>query len=112
MLFGDAKIGVRLPRDRRDFLTVTIPAPKANALERFMLAVTELRASGTWLDPEGISDDIGAPNTILQVEFGDSADGLISEALFVVLGMLNDLEVNEEILYGRIEDLERSNLAG
>ena len=112
LLFGDSKIGVNLTRDRRDFLTVTLPTSKAPALERFLLAVTEFQVSGTWLDPDGVSDDIGAPNTILQVEFGDSADELISEALLVVLGMLNNLEVNEQILYGRIEEVERSTLVG
>ena len=110
LLFGDEKIGVRLPRDRRDFLTVTLPSAKSNALERFMLAVTKLEAQGTWLDPEGVSDDVGAPNTVLQVEFGDSADEAISKALLVVIAKLNDLEVNEQILYARIEDLERSSL--
>lgn len=110
LLFGDRKQGVHLPRVRRDFLTVTLPSSKANTLERFMLAVTETRAAGTWVDPEGISDDIGATNTILQVEYGDSSEGLVSEGLITVLRVINNLEVNEEILYARIERLERSTL--
>ena len=75
-----------------------------------MLAVTETHADGTWLDPEGVSDDIGASNTILQVEYGDGPDALVSDALIVVVRLLNELEVNEEILYARIEGLERSTL--
>ena len=110
LLFCDEKQGVRLPRPRRDFLTVTLPTKKKESLERFMLAVTETQALGTWLDPKGVSDDIDARNTILQVEYGDAPDHQISDALLVVLGMINELEVNEEILYGRIECLQRSTL--
>lgn len=110
LLYCDAKLGVDLPRGHRDFLTVTIPSAKADTLERFMLAVTETRATGTWLDPEGVSDDIEARNTILQVEFGDAPDKSISDALLAALRMINNLEVNEEILYARIEQLERSTL--
>ena len=110
LLFCDESQGVRLPRSRRDFLTVTLPSAKADTLERFMLAVTELQAAGTWLDPEGVSDDVAASNKVLQVEFGDSPDDLVSEGLVATLGLINNLEVNEEILYARIERLERSTL--
>lgn len=110
LLYCDATQGVALSRQRRDYLTVTLPSAKAPLLERFMLAVTETHASGTWLDPEGVSDDIGARNTILQVEFGDSEDHLICDGLLAVLRMINNLEINEEILYARIEELERSTL--
>lgn len=110
LLFCDEKQGARLPRVRRDFLTVTLPSAKAASLERFMLAVTEMRAAGTWLDPEGVSDDVDATNKLLQVEFGDSRDGLISDGLIAALALINNLEVNEEILYARIEQLERSTL--
>ncbi|MEM1207577.1 MAG: hypothetical protein AAGN66_30360 [Acidobacteriota bacterium] len=112
LLFCDERQGVQLRRTRRDFLTVTLPSVKAGSLERFMLAVTEMEVQGTWLDPEGVSDDIGATNKILQVEFGDSDDDAVSDGLLVALGMINDLEVNEEILYARTEELERSTLVG
>ncbi len=110
LLFCDDQQGVQLPRRRREFLTVTIPAAKAGTLERFMLAVTETRVSGTWLDPEGVSDDVGATNKVLQVEYGDSHDGVVSDGLVAVLRVINNLEVNEEILYARIERLDRSTL--
>ncbi len=110
LLFSDDKQGVRLPRGRREFLTVTLPAAKAGTLERFMLAITEVPVSGTWLDPEGVSDDVGAANKILQVEYGDSRDGVVSDGLIAVLRLINDLEVNEEILYARIERLALSTL--
>ncbi len=110
LLFCGERQNVRLPRGHRDFLTVTLPAAKSETLERFMLALTETPVSGTWLDPEGVSDDIGAANKILQVEFGDSPDGAVSDGLIAILGLINNLEVNEEILYARIERLERSTL--
>ncbi|MEM8963497.1 MAG: hypothetical protein AAGD38_18585 [Acidobacteriota bacterium] len=112
LLFGTPEQSVRLPRTRRDFLTVTLPSKKAALLERFMLAVTETPAAGTWLDPEGVSDDIEARNTLLQVEFGDSHDELVSDGLIATLRLINYLEVNEEILYARIEQLEKSTLVG
>ena len=110
LLFCDEGQGVRLSRVRRDFLTVTLPSPKSGTLERFMLAVTETQVSGSWLDPDGVSDDIGATNKILQVEYGDSREGLVSDGLIAVLSLINNLEVNEEVLYARIEQLERSTL--
>ncbi len=110
LLFCDEAQGVRLERTRRDFLTVTLPSAKSGALERFMLAVTEMHAAGTWLDPEGVSDDVGAMNTILQVEYGDTDDEAVSDGLMATLGVINNLEVNEEILYARIEKIERSTL--
>lgn len=112
LLFCDENQNVTLPRSRRDFLTVTLPAAKKEQLERFMLAVTEIPALGTWLDPDGVSDDVGARNTVLQVEFGDGPDHVVSDALMTVLGLINHLEINEEILYARIECLERSSLVG
>lgn len=110
LLFCDSAQGVRLPRVQRDFLTVTLPSSKAALLERFMLAVTETRAAGTWLDPEGVSDDIEARNTVLQVEFGDTGGAQVSDGLVAVLRLVNNLEINEEILYARIERLEKSTL--
>ncbi|MEM6456202.1 MAG: hypothetical protein AAF772_13985 [Acidobacteriota bacterium] len=110
LLYGTPTQGVRLTRVRRDFLTATLPAAKAMLLERFMLAVTATPAAGTWLDPEGLSDDVEARNILLQVEFGDGRDEQISAALIAVLRLINYLEINEEILYARIEHLERSTL--
>ena len=110
LLFCEAAQGVHLTRARRDFLTVTLPSKKADSLKRFMLAVTETSAAGTWLDPDGVSDDIDARNTVLQVEFGDTPDTMVCDALIAVLRMINNLEVNEEILYARIEQLEKSTL--
>ncbi|MEM9557205.1 MAG: hypothetical protein AAGC60_23300 [Acidobacteriota bacterium] len=110
LLFCAPAQGVHLSRVRRDFLTVTLPSAKAMLLERFMLAVTETPAAGTWLDPEGVSDDIEARNTLLQVEFGDDREEQVSDGLIAVLRLINNLEVNEEILYARIEQLEKSTL--
>ena len=110
LLFCDQGLGVALKRTKRDFLTVTLPSKKASSLERFMLAVTETRVAGTWLDPEGVSDDVEVSNTVLQVEFGDTDDDLVCDALIAVLGLINSLEVNEQILYARIEKIARSTL--
>ena len=112
LLYCDAEQGVRIQRPRRDYLTVIVATKKHRRLERFLLAVTELPAKGVWHDPQGVSDDDHAKNTVMQIEFGDDADGLIAKGVVAALGLINNLEINEQILYCRIERLNASSLAG
>ncbi|MEO1086669.1 MAG: hypothetical protein AAFY88_20745, partial [Acidobacteriota bacterium] len=100
LLFCSPAQGVRLQ----------VPAAGVSVTASMKRSSRAALPDGTWLDPEGISDDIGARNTLLQVEFGDSSDGLISDGLIVIIRLINFLEINEEILYARIEQLEKSTL--
>jgi hypothetical protein len=36
-------------------------------------AATEIGATGTWRDPSGTADDLAAANTLLQLEYGETA---------------------------------------
>lgn len=87
-----------------------LPAGKAHALG-FLQASTRVDAEGTWRDPEQVSDDESAPNVVLEVEFGETEREVVSRAVLVALRVVNDLEVNEQVLYARIDDIEESSLA-
>ena len=108
-LYGDASISVNLTRGQEELLTMILPQSKSDALS-FLKAVTQVNALGTWKDPEGVSNDDQANNIGLQVEFGDNEKGTIGLAVFVVLNLINLLQVNEQILYARMEKVARSSL--
>lgn len=108
-LYGDSTINVHLTRGHEEILTMILPENKSETLS-FLKAVTEVNVAGTWKDPEGISNDDHAKNIGLQVEFGDNQNGTIGLAVFVALNLINLLHVNEQILYARMERIERSSL--
>ena len=108
-LYGDESINVSLTRGREEMLTMILPQRKSEALS-FLKAVTEVDAAGTWKDPEGVSNDDHVNNVGLQVEFSDNEKGTIGVAVFVALNLINLLQVNEQILYARMEKVERSSL--
>ncbi len=108
-LYGDQTINVNLTRGQEEILTIILPQSKSDSLF-FLKAVTEVNASGTWQDPDGISNDDHTNNVGLQVEFGDHKTGTIGMAIFVALNLINLLHVNEQIFYARMEKVERSSL--
>lgn len=108
-LYGDASIAVNLKREQEEILTIILPQSKSDVLF-FLKAVTELNASGTWKDPEGVSNDDHTMNIALQIEFGDNTQETIGLAIFVALHLINLLHVNEQIFYARMEKVERSSL--
>ncbi|WP_028964681.1 hypothetical protein [Streptomyces thermolilacinus] len=108
--FGDTDDGVRLDRVERELLTLTLPRAKAHSLTFLLRAATEIGAVGTWRDPSGGAHDERAPNLLLQVEYGEVADELVGNGLAAALRLINHLEVNEQVLYGRMENVEESTL--
>ena len=108
-LYGDTSINVNLTRGQEELLTMMLPQDKSEKLS-FLKAVTQVNALGTWKDPEGVSNDDQTNNIGLQVEFGDNEKGTIGLAVFVALNLINLLQVNEQILYARMEKVERSSL--
>lgn len=108
-LYGDSSINVDLTRGQEELLTMIVPRAKSDALS-FLKAVTEVNASGTWKDPEGVSNDDHADNIGLQVEFSDNDNGTIGTAVLVALNLINLLQVNEQILYARLEKIAKSSL--
>ncbi|MBI3737533.1 MAG: hypothetical protein HY258_00615 [Chloroflexi bacterium] len=109
LLFGDESTNTYFDRIQRELLTLTVPRAKSDALD-FMKATTELSALGTWQDPKGAANDMQADNVVLEIEYGEIEGELIGDGIVVALSLINNLEINEEILYGRMENIEQSTL--
>jgi hypothetical protein len=109
LLFGDASTGTSFKRAQQELLTLTLPRFKAEVLD-FMKATTELSAFGTWQDPDSVSNDQRADNVIFEVEYGEIDGELIGNGVIRCLSLINNLEVNEQILYARMINLEQSTL--
>jgi hypothetical protein len=109
LLFGDASTSTRLERIQQELLTMALPRFKAGALD-FMRASTELSAAGTWQDPDSVSSDERADNVLLEVQFGEIADELVGRGIVVALSLINNLEVNEQVLYARMINVEETTL--
>jgi hypothetical protein len=111
LLFGNEKTNTSLTRVQQELLTFALPRSKAVALD-FMLASTELAAEGTWQDPDSVSNDDRADNVILEVQFGEIDGELVGDGVIAALGLINNLEVNEQVLYARMINVEQTTLIG
>ncbi len=109
LLFGDSSTNTDFKRTQQELLTLTLPRFKAEALD-FMKATTELSALGTWQDPDSVSNDQRADNVIFEVEYGEIEGEVIGHGVIRALSLINNLEVNEQILYARMINLEQSTL--
>lgn len=109
LLFGDEKTRVHFDRVERELLTLTVPRAKVRFLE-FMKASTEISGAGTWQDPEDIANDERADNVIIEVEYGETRDEIIGDGIVTALRLINLLEVNEQVLYARMANVEQSTL--
>lgn len=109
LLFGDATTGTHLERVQQELLTLALPRHKADALD-FMRASTELAAAGTWQDPESVSNDERADNVLLEVQFGEIEGELVGSGIVQALSLINNLEVNEQVLYARMINVEETTL--
>ena len=109
LLFGDAAMNTRLDRVQQELLTLAVPRSKAGALD-FMRASTELAAAGTWQDPQSVSNDERADNVLLEVQFGETADEIVGSAIVAALSVVNNLEINEQVLYARMINVEETTL--
>lgn len=109
LLFGDESTNTTFNRVERELLTFTLPRFKSEALN-FMKATTEISSLGTWQDPESVSNDSRADNVILQVEYGEVTSERIGNGIVETLRIVNNLEVNEQILYARMINVEQSTL--
>jgi hypothetical protein len=109
LLFGDEATNTRFERKQSELLTLNLPNSKAGALD-FMKASTEYNVAGTWNDPDNVSNDQRADNLVLEVEYGEIDGELIGDGIVLTLSLINNLEVNEQILYARMINLEQSTL--
>jgi hypothetical protein len=109
LLFGDETTQTQFDRVQRELLTLTLPRAKAAAFD-FIPAATELSGAGMWRDPSGVSNDLRADNVIVEVEFGEVAGELVGHAIVRCLSLINNLEINEQVLYARMINVEESTL--
>jgi hypothetical protein len=109
LLFGDDANGTRLERVQQELLTMAVPRFKAAALD-FMQAATELNAAGTWQDPDSVSNDERADNVLLEVQFGEVVGELVGHGIATALSLINNLEINEQVLYARMINVEETTL--
>ena len=109
LLFGDESTQTSFDRVQRELLTLTLPRAKAAAFD-FIPVATELSGAGMWRDPDGVSNDERADNVIIEVEFGEVAGELIGHGVVRCLSLINNLEVNEQVLYARMINVEESTL--
>lgn len=108
-LYGDESTNTHFERTQRALLTLTVPHQKSDALD-FMSAATEMSARGIWQDPNAGENDMRAENVVLEVEYGEIKGERIGDGIVTALKLINNLEVNEKILYGRLEHIEQSTL--
>ena len=109
LLFGDESAGVVLDRGQQELLTVVVPQHKAEALD-FLRASTEMSAVGTWHDPDGVSNDERADNVVLEVQFGEVESEAVGTGILAALRLINELEINEQVLYVRMVNVEETSL--
>ncbi len=109
VLYGDESTHTTFDRAERELLTMTLPRFKASALD-FMQAATAAGGLGVWQDPDDVSNDDRAENVLLQIEYGEIASERIGDAILITLSLINNLEVNEQILYVRMINVEQSSL--
>ncbi len=109
LLFGDAGTNTNFDRKQQELLMLNLPSLKAGPLD-FMKASTEYNVAGTWNDPDNVSNDQRADNLVLEMEYGEIEGELIGDGIVLTLSLINNLEVNEQILYARMINLEQSTL--
>ena len=49
-----------------------------------------------------------ADNVVLEIEYGEIEGARIGDGIVTALRLINNLEINEEILYGHMEKIEQS----
>ena len=57
-----------------------------------------------------MANDMRADNVVLEIEYGEIQGERIGDGIVTALRLINNLEINEEILYGRMENIEQSTL--
>ncbi|GLX01889.1 hypothetical protein [Microtetraspora sp. NBRC 16547] len=110
LLFGGEEEGVRLNRVERELLTLAVPSAKSHAVAPLLRAATGIGVEGTWRDPLRVAADDQAADTVYQLEYGGVAGEALGNAIVAALRLINNLELNEQVLYTRTESAEESTL--
>ena len=112
LLYGDSdSMGVALDRTSRELMTLVLPRHKAHSVTFMLIADSEHDAVGSWKDPQHVADDSDAPNVTVEVEFGEVESKAVTLGVKTAIGILNLLEINEQLVYGRFTKVDDSTLA-
>jgi hypothetical protein len=57
-----------------------------------------------------VSNDQRADNVLLEVEYGEIESELVGHGIIRALSLINNLEINEQILYARMINIEETTL--
>jgi hypothetical protein len=57
-----------------------------------------------------VSNDERADNVLLEVQFGETSDEIVGNAIVAALSVINNLEINEQVLYARMINVEETTL--
>lgn len=109
LLYGSKDENVEFKRVEHELLTIVLPRFKAHAFG-FLRTVTELSSIGNWRDPNGSCNDESATNSILEIQYGEVSSERIGDGIISCLRLINELEVNEKVLYARMRNVEQSSL--
>ena len=109
LLYGGKDENVDFKRVEHELLTIVLPRSKAHIFG-FLRTVTELSSIGNWRDPHGSCDDESATNSILEIQYGEVESERIGDGIISTLRLINELEVNEKVLYARMRNVEQSSL--
>jgi hypothetical protein len=109
LLYGTKEQGVAIKRVEHEILSIVVPRHKAYAFS-FLRTVTEIASLGTWRDPKNEASDDHASNIILEVQYGEAASECVGDGIIACLKLINELEVNEKILYAHMRNVEQSSL--
>jgi len=109
LLYGTKEERVDLKRVEHELLTIVLPRPKSYCMG-FLRTVTEISSLGNWRDPEGHCSDEQSINSILEIQYGEVASEKIGDGIISTLRLINELEINEKVLYARMRNVEQSSL--
>jgi hypothetical protein len=109
LLYCTREERVNLKRVEHELLSIVVPTHKAHAFS-FLRTVTEIASLGSWKDPQNEQSDDHATNSILEVQYGEVASERVGDGIIAALRIINELEVNEKILYAHMRNVEQSSL--
>jgi len=106
--YNGNRLGVGSPHE---VLTITVLKPKAKHLD-FLLNRTAWKGKGEWVGKgrKGATKTFAEDNAIFQIEYLEARDESLGHKLKKLFNELNDVEIGEQSLYTRSEDVEDSSL--
>ena len=90
----------KIPKHNKDLATIVIDEEKADAFNFIKDAIKWTSAS----------DSFGNPKVMIEIEYFDSSNNLISKGIIQSINAINELEINDPNMRVRTERIEDSNI--